>query len=51
MLTVHTVTPYHYQYPRPQPLNTMRKEPAEKKTVTFHEVLKEKMNEKITKQK
>lgn len=49
MLTVHTITPFHHQYPRPQAVNTMKREQIGEKSVTFHEILKQKMKEKTTK--
>ncbi|SMF90645.1 hypothetical protein SAMN05661091_5160 [Paenibacillus uliginis N3/975] len=49
MLTVHTMVPFHHQYPRPQTVNTIKREQTGKKRITFHEILKQKMKEKTTK--
>lgn len=48
MLTIHTMTPFHHQYHRPQPANTMKKDQVSEKPATFQEILTQKMNEKNT---
>ena len=48
MLTIHTTTPFHHQYPRPQTVNTTKKDQTGEKPATFHEILAQKMNEKTT---
>lgn len=46
MLTIPTMAPFHHQYPRPQTVNTTKKNQTQDKPVTFHEILTQKMNEK-----
>ena len=46
MLTIHTLTPFHHQYPRPQAVNTAKKEQTREKPLAFHEILAKKMKEK-----
>ena len=46
MVTIHTMTPFHHHYPRPQAVQTSKKEQPSDKPVTFHEILTQKLNEK-----
>ncbi|WP_170308099.1 hypothetical protein [Paenibacillus dakarensis] len=46
MLTIHTMTPFHHQYPKPQTVNTTKKDNSADKPASFHDILVQKMNEK-----
>lgn len=46
MLTIHTMTPFHHQQPRPQAVHNNKKEQNAEKPASFQEILAKKMNEK-----
>ncbi|CAM3408005.1 MULTISPECIES: hypothetical protein [Paenibacillus] len=44
MIKIHTMTPFHHQYQRPQPM-VAPKATTNAKTATFQEILNQKMRE------
>ncbi|NMO98082.1 hypothetical protein [Paenibacillus lemnae] len=46
MLTIHSMTPFFHQQPRPQPITHSRKEETAEKPVSFQDILAQKMKDK-----